>query len=74
MESMVTNFNGTVKEIYLTGPILARLYPSRRFYINTDCPKDGMLVVLLQEYVSEKSRKLEAPVKGGEKCVLYKSL
>ena len=52
----------------LSGPTFETLYPSRRFYINTYCYKDGIGEVLLQADVSE------AQEKYGGKCELDKSL
>ena len=40
------------KRNILSGPNLARPYPSIRLYIKTDWYKDGMGLVLLQAYVS----------------------
>ena len=48
------------KKYILSGTNLARPDPSRRFYIKSDWPKDGMGDVLLQADVSEESRNSEA--------------
>ena len=49
-----------LKKDILSGPTLAILYPSIRFYINTDWSKDVMRAVIYQSDVSEESRKSEA--------------
>ena len=41
-----------LKKDILSGPTLARPYPSRRFYINIDWSNDVMGAVLLQSDVS----------------------
>ena len=46
-----------LKKEISSGPNLARSYPSRRLYINTDWYKDGMEILLLQADVSEEARK-----------------
>ena len=57
-----------LKKDILSGPTLARPYPSRRFYIKSDCSKDLMGVLLLQADVSVEERKSEAQEKAGGKC------
>ena len=59
MESRGPNVTGIVKERYLSGPALARLNSSRRFYINTYWFKYVMVVVLMQSDVSEEAIKSE---------------
>ena len=46
-----------LKADILSGPTLAILDPSGRFYINRDWSKYGMGAVLLQVYVLEEARK-----------------
>ena len=46
-----------LKKDILSGPTLARPYPSRRFYINTDWYMVRMGAVLLQVNVSEEAIK-----------------
>ena len=58
---------GTVKEIYLSGPTLARLYPSRKFYTKKYWSKHGMRAVLLQADDSVELRKSKEQEKDGGK-------
>ena len=57
-----------LKKDILSGPTLARPDQSRRFYIDTDRPKDRMGEVLLQKGYSLEARKAEAQEKSGGKC------
>ena len=63
-----------LKKDILSGPTLARLDPSRSFYIKIDCCKDGMGAVLIQADVSEEARKSQAQEKESGKCEFYKYL
>ena len=74
MEYIGPKITGTVKERYLSGPALARLNSSRRFYINTYWFKYVMVVVLMQSDVSEEAIKSETQVNDDKKCEFEKSL
>ena len=58
---------GTVKEIYLSGPTLARLDPPRNFYTNKYWSKYGMKAVFLQADDSVELRKSKEQEKDGGK-------
>ena len=63
-----------LKKDILSGPNLSRPDPYIRFYIKTDCSKDGMVAVLLKADVSEEVRKSETQERDGKKCEFDKSL
>ena len=63
-----------LKDDIISGPMLARPDPARRFYIKTDWSKDGMGAVLLQAENSEEARDAEDRERAGGKCEFDKSI
>ena len=62
-----------LKEEILSGPVLARPDPNRRFYIKTDWSRLGMGAVLLQADGSPESREAEARERAGGRCEFERS-
>ena len=58
-----------LKSEIISGPVLARPDPERRFYVKTDWSKDGIGAVLLQADDTDKSREAEATEASGGPCL-----